>query len=73
MKTRKQHLEWCKQRAVSYCDSGDISGALASMFSDLEKHPDTAGHLGSKLGMSMLMTGHLSQLQQVKDFINGFN
>jgi hypothetical protein len=41
MKTYEQHLEWCKQRARVYLDVGDLANAVASMASDVMKHPET--------------------------------
>jgi hypothetical protein len=39
--TREDHLAWCKERALAYVDRGDLVNALASMGSDMRKHPDT--------------------------------
>lgn len=39
--TRDEHLAWCKKRALEYLDHGDMENAVASMGSDLEKHPET--------------------------------
>jgi hypothetical protein len=39
--TRDEHLAWCKKRALEYVDAGDLTNAVASMGSDLKKHPDT--------------------------------
>lgn len=39
--TRAEHLAWCKQRALEYVDRGDLQNALASMASDMSKHPET--------------------------------
>lgn len=71
--TRAEHLEWCKKRALEYIDSGDIGQAWVSMASDLGKHPETAGHSAVQLGMMMLIAGHLSSPQKMRDFILGFN
>ena len=71
--TRQEHLEWCKKRAIEYCDMGDINQALASMGSDLSKHPETEKHPAIQLGMMMLMGGHLNSPIEMKKFINGFN
>jgi hypothetical protein len=40
MRTREEHLEWCKERARVYLDAGDLANAVASMGSDMEKHPE---------------------------------
>jgi hypothetical protein len=37
---RSEHLEWCKKRALEYCDRGDAENALFSMLSDLGEHPE---------------------------------
>ena len=42
--TRDEHLAWCKQRALEYADRGDTTNAVASMMSDLGKHPETENH-----------------------------
>lgn len=70
--TRAEHLAWCKQRALPYCDT-DVSQAFTSMASDLGKHPETAGHLGIELGMMQLMGGHLSTPEKMRSYIKGFN
>ena len=31
---RQEHLDWCKKRALEYCDKGDVQDAFASMASD---------------------------------------
>ncbi len=41
MKTREEHLAWCKQRALEYIDRGQINEGLTSMMSDMSKHPRT--------------------------------
>jgi hypothetical protein len=69
--TREEHLAWCKERALAYVDSGDLNNAFASLVSDLNKHPDTAGHAASELGLMMLMAGQLSNARDMRDFING--
>lgn len=73
MTTRAEHLAWCKQRALEYVDKGDVQNAYASMASDLNKHPETAGHQAIQLGMMMLMDGQLSSPQEMRKFIDGFN
>lgn len=70
---REEHLKWCKERALRYVDAGDIPQAVASMTSDLGKHPETANHAGMMLGMMMLMSGQLNTQEQARKFIEGFN
>lgn len=70
--TRAEHLAWCKQRALEYADLGDFAGAMASMGSDLNKHPETKGHLGTELMMLEAMNGHLNTPARIRKFIEGF-
>lgn len=73
MKTRAEHLAWCKERALAYVEKGDAMNGLTSMFSDLDKHPETAGHKGTQLGLMLMMTGSLSSPDEARRFIEGFN
>ena len=73
MQTAAEHLAWAKGRALEYADQGDVPNALASINSDLRKHPDLASHSGIELGMMLAMTGHLSTPQQVREWIEGLN
>lgn len=41
MRTRDEHLEWCKKNALEYLDAGNIQDAICSMISDLNKHEET--------------------------------
>lgn len=71
--TRAEHLAWCKQRALEYVDRGDAMNGLTSMFSDLDKHPETKGHKGTEIGVMLMMTGSLSTPAEARRFIEGFN
>lgn len=71
--TRAEHLQWCKDRAIEYCDHGDTAQAWASMASDLGKHEETANHSAIELGTMMMMSGNLSNAEAMRKFINGFN
>lgn len=74
MMTRDEHMAWCKKRALQYIDiENDPKNSFASMMSDLGKHPDTATHIGIKLGMMQMLGGMLRTPDQMRDFINGFN
>lgn len=70
--TREQHLAWCKQRALEYLPD-DPQNAFASMASDLSKHEETANHMAMGLGMMLLINGHLSTADKMREFIEGFN
>lgn len=71
--TRQEHLDWCKKRALEYCDIGDVTQAFASMGSDLGKHPETSNHAAIQLGMMLLMAGQLNSPMEMRKFIEGFN
>ena len=73
MLTRSEHLQLCKNRALEYCNSGDIQQAFASMVSDLGKHPETAKHAGIQLGVMLMFAGLLSIPSEMRHFIEGFN
>ncbi len=70
---RKEHMEWCKNRALEYVNQGDTSQAWASMVSDLGKHEETKGHMAIDLGMMLALGGSLSSPEKMRDFIQGFN
>lgn len=71
--TRAEHLAWCKQRALEYCEADDMAQAWASMASDMSKHDETRNHAALELGMMMLMVGQISTSQEMAQFIRGFN
>ncbi len=73
MRTRSEHINWCKQRALEYVAINDLPNAFSSMASDLGKHDETEGHLGVQLGLMLMMNGHLSTKEKMREFINGFN
>jgi len=66
---RAEHLEWCKQRALEYVDSGDLQQAFASFQSDMTRHPETDGHKALQLGTMLLIGGQLSTTQQMRNWI----
>ena len=73
MATRAEHLQWCKDRALAYADQGDVNNALASMASDLRKHPETKGHGGVELMAMMAFAGQFDCPGELRRFIEGFN
>jgi hypothetical protein len=73
MMTRAEHLAWAKERALAYADKGDAVNALASLTSDLGKHPVTEGHEAIMLGTMLAMNGHLSTPTQIREWIKGVN
>jgi hypothetical protein len=71
--TRAEHLAWAKQRALEYIDAGEMSNGVASMLSDLRKHPELENHLGAKLGGMLMMGGMLKTREQCRKWVEGFN
>jgi len=71
--TRRDHLIWCKRRALEYVDDGDLQQGFASMMSDLGKHDETSAHIGMKLGAALLVGGYLQTTRDMRKFIEGFN
>lgn len=65
--TRADHLAWAKQRALDELGHGNRSDAIASMLSDLSKHPELENHLGKMLFISAVTH------DQVPRWIEGFN
>ena len=72
MKTRDEHIEWCKQRAREYCEQGDMLGALHSMGRDLEKHQDTARRPWTHLWSSSTKPHTISSKADVLKFIDDY-
>ena len=70
---RAEHLQWCKDRALAYADQGDVTNAVASMTSDMSKHPETDGHQAVMLMMMMAMGGQFDRPGELRKFIEGFN
>jgi hypothetical protein len=70
--TREEHLRWAKDRAIEYADRGDMTNAIASLGSDLGKHPDTKGHGGMELMMMMALSGQFERPGELRKFIEGF-
>ena len=73
MKSRNEHLNWCKQRANDYVEQNDLNNAFAIFQSDMSKHEETQNHLALEMGIMLLISGHLSTQHQMKEWIKGFN
>lgn len=69
--TRQEHLDWCKKRALEYLDRGDITNAVASMASDLNKHEETKC-VPKELLMLGMITVMNNDIEGARRFINGF-
>ncbi|WP_046869339.1 hypothetical protein [Microvirga massiliensis] len=69
--TRAEHLDWCKARAREYLETGDLAQAVASMTSDMRKHPETERSMDpliAMLGMQETLKGR----DAVRRWIEGF-
>jgi hypothetical protein len=74
MRTREEHLEFCKQRAREYLDAGDLTNAVTSMASDIDKHPETkmgGDKMGTLLYVAMFRLTE-GDAQGVRDWVEGF-
>jgi hypothetical protein len=71
MMDRAEHVRWCKERAREYLNEGDLQQAVASMLSDLTKHPDTQ-NVGRGTGMLGIMCAANGDNEGVRRFIEGF-
>lgn len=71
--TRKEHMNWCKKRALEYVERGDLENAWLSIVSDLGKHPETASHPAIQLGFMLKISGKLNSREDMKKFIEDFN
>ena len=69
---RQEHLDWCKTRALEYLDRGDVSNAVTSMLSDLNKHEETQMN-SPTLTMLGMQTGMSGDIAMARRFIVGFN
>lgn len=71
--TRAEHLAWAKSRALVYADMGDAGQALASMGGDLQKHPETADHPATSMGMALVLIGaDLRNPAEIRRWIEGY-
>lgn len=73
--TRKEHLDWCKKRALEYVDAGDLTQAFTSFASDVNKEPETTdvAKLITTLGMPLLIMGALNTAREMRSHIEGYN
>jgi hypothetical protein len=69
--TRAEHLQWAKERALRYVEDGELHSAVASILSDLRKHPDTE-LAGQAMGGVGLYEAARGTRESVRKFIEGF-
>lgn len=68
--TYDEHLTWCKKRALEYLDRGDIQSAIASMLSDIRKHPEGGIHPMVEIMGLRIATGF--DVREARRYIEGF-
>lgn len=68
---RAEHLAWAKARALEYVDHGDMINAIASILSDLGKHPELERSV--PIGAVISLTVNRRDPESVRYFIEGFN
>jgi hypothetical protein len=75
MRTRDEHLQFCKDRAMEYVKVGKLVEAVTSMMSDLSKHPEFAstGQALTGLGLYAAMQAQMGDRSAVVRYIQGFN
>jgi hypothetical protein len=69
-RTRDEHLDWAKARALEYLDAGDLANAVSSMGSDLGKHPELKPNAGLVVYALHLVMRH--DRDGVRRWIEGF-
>lgn len=73
MKTRAEHITWCKERALAYIDKGQTMEGLTRMMSDMSRHPETASPGLDQLTMQLMVIGALSSPAEARRHIEGYN
>ena len=71
--TRKEHLDWAKERALQLLDLGRLEEAVNSLFSDMRKHKDLTDHPGITIGIMLMNNDKLSTDKDIRNWIEGFN
>ena len=73
MATREEHLVRCKQEAIARLEAGDLSGAIASMISDLRKSGDPLYDATVLRELLVEALVHRTTPDEVRLWINSFN
>lgn len=71
--SREDHLAWCKSRALECVARGDLHEAVASMISDMQKHPLTDTRALGDLAMAGMMDAKKRDARAVKRWIEDFD
>lgn len=70
---RTEHLQWAKNRALEYVELGDFPQAIASMHSDLNKHPETTYSKEIFNALYLALIAQRLTKKTVTKWINDFN
>lgn len=70
-RSREEHLQWCKDRALEYWRAGDLQNAYVSMLSDLNKHDETKGFNQFLLALGIIYVNNYDN-EGVHRWITGF-
>ena len=74
MRTRDEHLQWCKDRAMEYVKRGELLEGVTSMMSDMDQHPETKlPPVLSQLGLLAAVDAQKGDRRAVERYILGFN
>src|SRR3954462_4852136 len=73
MSTREEHLVRCKQEAIARLETGDLSGAIASMISDLRKSGDPLYDATVLRELLVEALVHRTTPDEVRAWIDSFN
>lgn len=73
LRARDEYLAWAKERALAELEpgGGGVSYAVASVQSDLTKHPDTRDHSAILLMSMLAFAGQLCTAREVREFLDG--
>jgi len=67
IRSRDEHLEWAKRQAREH----EVANAIASICSDLRKHPDFAGIVEKLMPLGLLCVRD-NDLEEARRFVEGF-
>lgn len=70
--TRKEHVEWAKDRALYYLDEGQMELALSSMVSDMRKHEEAATQMDEQMMQLGQLHLHNNSESGLRSWIEGF-
>jgi hypothetical protein len=73
MAPREEHLARCKQEAIAILEAGDLTGAIASMISDLRKAEEPVYDAMELRAFLVDALFFRNTPDEVRDWINSFN